>query len=297
MKLPLKWLKEYVDFNVTPEKFVELMMWRGFEVADIEDEMPGITNVAVGRIEALSKHPNADKLQICSINVGKEENVCIVTGATNVYEGALVPVALDGAHLAGDIVIHPTNMRGVESLGMLCSGKELGLTEADYPGAEVYGIMLLQGEHPLGQSIQEAVGLDDLVFDIELTPNRADCQSIIGICREAAAALGQKFREPEIKEIKGAGNSADYASVEVLDTDLPEVHCKGSYRHQHCAFTGVAAEAPAQRWPSSHKQYSGYYKLRNGGVRPSYARVRSLLHNRRPYHSAPGQGRGEGSYP
>ena len=183
MKLPLKWLKEYVDFNVTPEKFVELMMWRGFEVADIEDEMPGITNVVVGRIEALSKHPNADKLQICSINVGKEENICIVTGATNVYEGALVPVALDGAHLAGDIVIHPTNMRGVESLGMLCSGKELGLTEADYPGAEVYGIMLLQGEHPLGQSIQEAVGLDDLVFDIELTPNRADCQSIIGICR------------------------------------------------------------------------------------------------------------------
>ena len=105
MKLPLKWLKEYVDFNVTPEKFVELMMWRGFEVADIEDEMPGITNVVVGRIEALSKHPNADKLQICSINVGREENICIVTGATNVYEGALVPVALDGAHLAGDIVI------------------------------------------------------------------------------------------------------------------------------------------------------------------------------------------------
>lgn len=122
--------------------------------------------------------------------------------------------------------------------------------------------MLLQGEHPLGQSIQEAVGLDDLVFDIELTPNRADCQSIIGICREAAAALGQKFREPEIKEIKGAGNSADYASVEVLDTDLcPEVHCKGSYRHQHRAFTGVAAEAPAQRWPSSHKQHSRYHKL------------------------------------
>ena len=79
MKLPLKWLKEYVDFNVTPEKFVELMMWRGFEVADIEDEMPGITNVVVGRIEALSKHLNADKLQICSINVGREENVCIVT--------------------------------------------------------------------------------------------------------------------------------------------------------------------------------------------------------------------------
>ena len=252
MKLPLKWLKEYVDFNVTPEKFVELMMWRGFEVADIEDEMPGITNVVVGRIEALSKHPNADKLQICSINVGREENVCIVTGATNVYEGALVPVALDGAHLAGDIVIHPTNMRGVESLGMLCSGKELGLTEADYPGAEVYGIMLLQGEHPLGQSIQEAVGLDDLVFDIELTPNRADCQSIIGICREAAAALGQKFREPEIKEIKGSGNSADYASVEVLDTDL----CP---RYIARAVTDINI-APSPAWLQK--------RLRSVGLRP-----------------------------
>ncbi len=166
--------------------------------------------------------------------------------------GALVPVALDGAHLAGDIVIHPTNMRGVESLGMLCSGKELGLTEADYPGAEVYGIMLLQGEHPLGQSIQEAVGLDDLVFDIELTPNRADCQSIIGICREAAAALGQKFREPEIKEIKGAGNSADYASVEVLDTDL----CP---RYIARAVTDINI-APSPAWLQK--------RLRSVGLRP-----------------------------
>lgn len=275
MKLPLKWLKEYVDFNVTPEKFVELMMWRGFEVADIEDEMPGITNVVVGRIEALSKHPNADKLQICSINVGREENICIVTGATNVYEGALVPVALDGAHLAGDIVIHPTNMRGVESLGMLCSGKELGLTEADYPGAEVYGIMLLQGEHPLGQSIQEAVGLDDLVFDIELTPNRADCQSIIGICREAAAALGQKFREPEIDQ--GDKGCRQQRGLRLRGSagyrPLPEVHCKGGYRHQHRAFARLAAKALAQRWPPSNKQHSGYHKLCYGGVRPSYARI------------------------
>ena len=220
MKLPLKWLKEYVDFNVTPEKFVELMMWRGFEIADIEDEMPGISNVVVGRIEKIEQHPNADKLKICTLNIGAEENLIIITGASNVFEGALVPVAVDGAALAGGVVIHPTVMRGVESFGMLCSGQELGLTEADYPGAEVYGILILQEDHPLGQTIQEAVGLNDIVFDIELTPNRADCISIIGMCREAAAALGQKFVEPAIKQVAGEGDAKDYASVQVMDTDL-----------------------------------------------------------------------------
>ena len=220
MKLPLKWLKEYVDFNVTPEKFVELMMWRGFEIADIADEMPGISNVVVGRIEKIEQHPNADKLKICTLNIGAEENLIIITGAPNVFEGALVPVAVDGATLAGGVVIHPTVMRGVESFGMLCSGQELGLTEADYPGAEVYGILILQEDHPLGQPIQEAVSLNDIVFDIELTPNRADCISIIGMCREAAAALGQKFIEPAIKQVQGEGDAKDYASVQVMDTDL-----------------------------------------------------------------------------
>lgn len=252
MKLPLKWLKEYVDFNVTPEKFVELMMWRGFEVADIEDEMPGITNVVVGRIEKLEKHPNADKLQICDINIGAAENVSIVTGAQNVFEGALVPVALDDAHLSGGHVIHPTVMRGVPSAGMLCSGGELGLTEADYPGAEVYGIMILQEDHPLGQSIQEAIGLDSIIFDIELTPNRADCQSIVGICREAAAALGQKFNEPVIREVEASGNAEDYASVEVLDTEL----CP---RYVGRVVTDIKIE-PSPAWMQK--------RLRSVGLRP-----------------------------
>ena len=213
MKLPLSWLKEYVEWNVTPEEFVERMMWRGFETAGILEEMPGISGVVVGRIDALAKHPNADKLQICTIDVGGEAPLCIITGATNVFEGALVPVALNGAKLAGGITIQTTNMRGVESCGMLCSGKELGLTEADYPGAEYNGIMILKEAHPLGQPIQTAIGMDDIIFDIELTPNRADCQSIIGICREAAAALGQKFQEPKIRPVAGVGNTADYASV------------------------------------------------------------------------------------
>ena len=252
MKLPLSWLKDYVEWNVTPEEFVERMMWRGFEVADILDEMPNVSGVVVGRINALEKHPNADKLQICSIDVGGEAPLCIVTGATNVFEGALVPVALDGAKLVGGIEIRPTNMRGVESTGMLCSGKELGLTEADYPGAEYNGIMILQEEHPLGQPIQNAIGMDDIIFDIELTPNRADCQSIIGICREAAAALGQKFREPVIRPVAGTGNTADYASVTVENTEL----CP---RYAARVVTDLVIE-PSPKWMQR--------RLRAVGMRP-----------------------------
>ena len=252
MKLPLSWLKEYVEWNVTPEEFVERMMWRGFETAGILEEMPGISGVVVGRIDALAKHPNADKLQICTIDVGGEAPLCIITGATNVFEGALVPVALDGAKLAGGITIQTTNMRGVESCGMLCSGKELGLTEADYPGAEYNGIMILKEAHPLGQPIQTAIGMDDIIFDIELTPNRADCQSIIGICREAAAALGQKFQAPKIRPVAGVGNTADYASVTVENSEL----CP---RYAARVVTDLVIE-PSPKWMQR--------RLRAVGMRP-----------------------------
>ncbi|MBE5785457.1 MAG: phenylalanine--tRNA ligase subunit beta [Clostridiales bacterium] len=255
MKLPLSWLKDYVEWNVTPEEFVERMMWRGFEVADILDEMPGVSGVVVGRITALEKHPNADKLQICTIDVGAAEPLTIVTGATNVFEGALVPVALDGAKLVGGIEIKPTKMRGVDSFGMLCSGKELGLTEADYPGAEVYGIMILNGDLTLGESIEKAIGMDDIIFDIELTPNRADCQSIIGICREAAAALGQKFVEPVIRQVAGEGSSADYASVTVENTEL----CP---RYSARVVTDLVIE-PSPKWMQRRLKAVGMRPINN----------------------------------
>jgi len=220
MKLPLKWLKEYVDFDVTVEEFIEKMMWRGFEIAAVEKELKEVENVVVGRIVALKKHPNADKLQICSMDVGKTEMITIVTGAQNVFEGALVPAALDGAKLAGGLTIASAVMRGVQSEGMLCSGKELGITDADYPGAEVNGILILSGFLKAGTPIEQALEMDDMIFDIEITPNRPDCQSILGMCREVASALGQKFTEPVIKKILGEGNAEDYAKVTVLNTEL-----------------------------------------------------------------------------
>ena len=218
MKLPKKWLSEYVDFNVTNAEFIEKMMWRGFECAGVEKELAGVEGVVVGRVLSVVKHDNSEHLHICQVDVGSEV-LTIVTGADNVFDGALVPVAVLGSKLGGREMA-AVNMRGVVSYGMLCSGAELGLTNADYAGAEVHGILILKEDHPLGQSIDKALGFDDDIFEFELTPNRPDCISIIGMCREAAAALGQSFREPAIKPVKGTGNAADYARVTVENYDL-----------------------------------------------------------------------------
>ncbi len=216
MKLPKKWLCEYVDFNVSDEEFVEKMMWRGFELGGMERELSGVTGVVTGRVVSIERHTNSDHLWVCQLDVGtKHEGLLqIVTGADNVIAGALVPVALVGATLGGR-TMERVVMRGVESSGMLCSGKELGLTDADYPGSEIHGILLLQEDYPLGVPIGEALGFDDVIFDFELTPNRPDCASILGLVREAAAALGQSFAEPKIRTIKGVGRAEDYARVTV----------------------------------------------------------------------------------
>ncbi len=218
MKLPKKWLCEYVDFNVSNDEFVEKMMWRGFECAGVEKELSGVEGVVVGRVLSVVNHENSDHLHICKVDIG-EETVTIVTGADNVFDGALVPVAVVGAKLGGR-EMSAVNMRGVMSYGMLCSGEELGLTNADYPGSEVHGILILNEDYPLGQKIETALGFDDDIFEFEITPNRPDCISIIGMCREAAAALGQSFREPKIKPVTGEGSAADYARVTIENYDL-----------------------------------------------------------------------------
>ncbi|MBQ3109210.1 MAG: phenylalanine--tRNA ligase subunit beta [Clostridia bacterium] len=252
MKLPLKWLKEYVDYNVTHDEFVEKMMWRGFEIAAVEPELPDVEGVVVGLVLTVEDHPDAKKLHVCTVDAGQGEATQIVCGAPNVAPGCRVPVALPGAKLPGGIEIQPVKMRGVESFGMLCSGKELGLTDADYPGSEVNGLLLLQDEPAPGTPIAKALDMEDVIFEIELTPNRADCQSIIGICREAAAALGQKFVEPEIREVAGEGKASDYASVTIENYDL----CP-----RYCARVVVDLNIePSPRWLQK--------KLRSVGLRP-----------------------------
>lgn len=251
MKLPLKWLKEYVDFNVAPAEFAEKMLLRGFEVAEIIPEME-IDGVFVCEITAIEPHPNADKLRVCTVDVGREEPLQIVTNATNVKVGDQVPVALDNARLTGGLEIHPTKMRGVASAGMFCGNEELGITNVEYPGCENGGVMVFGEKHPNGQRIQEALDLDDCIFDIELTPNRPDCQSIIGICREAAAALGQKFPEPCPRQEEGYGDCRDVAKVTVENPYL----CP---RYTARVVTDLKIE-PSPLWMQR--------KLRQVGLRP-----------------------------
>ncbi len=252
MKLPLKWLKDYVDYNVSHEEFVKRMLWRGFEIAQVIPEMPNIHNIVVCTILGIEQHPDAERLRVCSVDIGAREPITVVTNSSDVYEGCQVPVALDNAVLSDGTVIKPVKMRGIKSFGMFCGAEELGITEAEYDGAGGDGVLILNEQHPCGQRIQEALDLDDVIFDIELTPNRADCQSIIGICREAACALGQKFKEPVIEMIEGEGRTEDYASVTVLNPKLCPRYCAR-------VVTDLNIE-PSPKWMQR--------RLRSVGLRP-----------------------------
>lgn len=223
MRLPKSWLCDYIDFNVSDEVFIEKMMWRGFELESYEKELNDVSGVITGKILKMEPHPNANKLTVCQVDLG-DKTAQILTNAKNVFEGAVVPVAYAGAKI-GSQEFTVANIRGVESYGMFCSGEEFHLTESEFPGAGVDGILILPEDTPLGIDIAKALGRDDVVFDFSVLPNRPDCNSIIGLAREAAAALGQTMKEPEIPHIAGEGNASDYASVTVENTELCPRYC------------------------------------------------------------------------
>lgn len=198
MLLPLSWLKEYVDIeDITPTELENRLFESGFEVEEKKYLGEEISRCVVGKITKITKHPDSDHLQICILDCGEKEGteIQIVTGAQNVFEGAKVPVALNGSTLAGGIKIKNGKLRGVESNGMLCSGGELGITEEFFTNAGVDGILILPETAPIGEDIKKIVGLDDWVFDISITANRPDCESIIGMAKEVGAILGRKTRE------------------------------------------------------------------------------------------------------
>lgn len=220
MKMSLSWLRRYVDINVPVDELCNKMIMSGFEVEDIEDLSASMSNVVVGRIVKLEKHPDADKLQICQIDIGTDETVQIVTGASNVFEGAYVPAALHDSHLPNGMHIKKGKLRGVPSNGMLCSGEELCLTESDYPGAGVYGIMILQGEQVPGTDMRDVLNLRDIWIDFKITANRPDCQSVLGVAREIAVALKSDFHPPVPQfSVKGE-NITDYIDVAVEEPTL-----------------------------------------------------------------------------
>lgn len=222
MNLSMKWLSDYVtiDSSITPKQFSEDLTMSGSKVEGYEIEGSEITNVVVGKVLSIEKHPDADKLVVCQIDVGKEAPIQIVTGATNVVVGALVPVCLDGSTLPGGKKIKKGKLRGVLSQGMMCSLGELGLTANDFPYAIEDGIFLIEEDCQVGQDIQSAIGLNDTSVEFEITSNRPDCLSVIGLARETAATyhipLNVKY-----PEVKGCGDDVhNYLSVDVQNPEL-----------------------------------------------------------------------------
>jgi phenylalanyl-tRNA synthetase beta chain len=220
MNISLSWLKYYVDIPVSVEELCDRMVMAGFEVEEIVDLSQTMSNVITGKIVALEKHPDADKLQICQIDVGADEPVQIVTGANNVFVGAVVPVAMHDSHLPNGMHIKKGKLRGVPSNGMLCSGEELCIKDCDYPGAEVYGILILKEGTPVGVDMREILHLNDYVIDFKITANRPDCQSVLGVAREVAVVLGTEFKMPVPKYETKGGDVNDLISVSVEDYDL-----------------------------------------------------------------------------
>ena len=194
MKASVEWLKEYSDIDVDSIKLGDILTMTGSKVETIEQKGNDIKNVVVGKILEIKKHEDSDHLVITQIDLGNEK-VQIVTGANNIKEGDIVPIAKDGSELPGGVKIKKGLLRGVESCGMMCSVGELGLDIENYPGQIEHGIMILDKslEKELGQDIVDVLKLKEDIIDFEITPNRPDCLSIEGLGRETAVSLGKEF--------------------------------------------------------------------------------------------------------
>ncbi|MBQ0083991.1 MAG: phenylalanine--tRNA ligase subunit beta [Clostridiales bacterium] len=220
MKISLNQLKNYVEINVPVEELCDKMVMAGFEVESVENLGDKIKNVVVAKIESIAPHENSDHLQICQMNTGKGELVQIVTGAQNVKAGDIVPAALDDSYLPDGTHIVAGKLRGVDSFGMLCSGGELGLTEDDYEGAGVHGILILNKGEKIGTDMREVLGLDDYIIDFKITANRPDCNCFLGVAKEIGVVLGTKYTAPVPTYKTAGGNINDYIKIDVENYEL-----------------------------------------------------------------------------
>ena len=234
MNTSLSWIKAYVpDLDVTAQEYTDAMTLSGTKVEGFEKLDADLDKIVIGQIDKIEKHPDADKLIICQVNIGTE-SVQIVTGAPNVKEGDKVPVVLDGGRVAGGhdgkmtpggIKIKKGKLRGVESCGMMCSIEELGSTREMYPEAPEYGIYIFPEDAVVGESAIKALGLDDVVFEYEITSNRVDCYGVLGIAREAAATFQKKFCPPVVEVKENDEKASDYVKVTVEDPELCPRYC------------------------------------------------------------------------
>ena len=254
MKISLNWLKDYVDITADAKTIADVLTATGTKAEGFEELSEGIKNIVVGTILSTDRHPDADRLTVCQVDVGAGEPIQIITAATNVFPGAVVPVCLDGAVLADGTKIKKGKLRGLPSNGMFCSIEELGLTVNDIPYAPEDGILIIKEECHNGQDIKEVLMMTDHTVDFELTFNRPDCLGLIGIARETAASfdLPLKLKAPEYKVSPDAGKVEDYISVDIRNTTL----CP---RYSAAVVRNVKIE-PSPLWLRA--------RLRAAGVRP-----------------------------
>ena len=235
MDTSLSWIKAYVpDLDVTAQEYTDAMTLSGTKVEGYVELDADLDKIVVGQIDKIEKHPDADKLVICQVNIGSE-SVQIVTGAPNVYEGAKVPVVLAGGRVAGGhepgqrveggIKIKKGKLRGVESDGMMCSIEELGSNREMYPEAPEYGIYIFEEDVEVGADAVEVLGLHDAVFEYEITSNRVDCYSVVGIAREAAATFRKEFKPPVVTKTGNEEDASDYIKVRVENERLCPRYC------------------------------------------------------------------------
>ncbi len=247
----MKWLGDYVKADMPIKDFCHALTMSGSKVECYEEEGKNISNVVVGKILSKGPHENADALFVCQVDIGAEAPIQIVTNAKNVKEGDLVPVALDGAVLP-EGKIKKCKMRGVESFGMFCGLDTLGLTAHDFPYADPEGVFVIEEDCKLGQDIHSAIGLDDTSVEFEITSNRPDCLSVIGLARETAATydLPLNVKEPQFKGVDGDINSM--LKVDIHNTAKCQRYCAGIVKNVKIG--------PSPRWMRE--------RLRASGVRP-----------------------------
>ena len=235
MNTTLSWIKAYVpELSCTDQEYCDAMTMSGTKVENYERLDKNLEKIVIGRIVSIEKHPDADKLIVCQVDIGNEV-IQIVTGAPNVHEGDKVPVVLDGGRVAGGhdggplpeegILIKAGKLRGIPSNGMMCSIEELGSSREMYPEAPEMGIYIFDEDAQVGADAIEALGLRDTVFEYEVTNNRIDCFSILGIAREAAATFRKPFVPPAVLVNENTENVNDYIRVEVQDADLCPRYC------------------------------------------------------------------------
>ena len=265
MDTSLSWIKAYVpDLDVTAQEYTDAMTLSGTKVEGFKELDADLENIVIGQILKIERHPDADKLVICQVDVGGEAPVQIVTGAPNVEEGQKVPVVLDGGRVAGGhdgkmtpggIRIKKGKLRGVESDGMMCSIEELGQTRELFPEAPEYGIYIFPEDAVVGESAMKALGLDDVIFEYEITSNRVDCYSVLGIAREAAATFRKKF-VPPVVTVKGSGGDVnDYIRVDVKDADLCPRYCARVVKNIKLA--------PSPKWMQRRLAVNGIRPINN----------------------------------